>query len=268
MEQLETKGLVIREVAVGEADKLLTLLTPDYGKLTVSVKGAASLKSRHMASSQLFAYSTFVLKKSKKYFYVSESETIECFFGIRFDLERLALATYICDVIDYLALEGVEDEGLLLLTLNPLYALSEKNNLSTAQIKASFELRAAAVSGFEPDLNECAACGKRDLSKGAIVDVMNGRVLCAECSGDPSFALNDYQSGTAVLRIKVSGPVLDAARFTVSSPLERFLSFSLPENDLPAFSSLCEKYLLSHIEHGFKSLDYYNDLIRYGYANE
>ena len=68
MEELETKGLVISEVRTGEADKILTLLTAEHGKITVSGKGVASLKSRHMPATQLFSYSSFNLKKTKKYF--------------------------------------------------------------------------------------------------------------------------------------------------------------------------------------------------------
>ena len=268
MEQFETKGLVIREVATGEADKLLTILTPERGKVTVSGKGAASLKSRHMTACQLFSYSAFVLKKTRKYFYIAESDTIETFFGIRFDLERLALATYICDVVDYLALEEVGDEELLRLTLNTLYALSEKKELPYRQVKAAFELRAAAVSGFEPALSSCGLCGKEDLSRGAFLDVMNGRLLCADCAKNVMNEIRDNEERTASIRIPLTPSSLEAVRFVVSAPVSRFLSFTIPDGEMIPFGAACEKYLLSHIEHGFRSLEYYNNLIRYGYSDE
>ena len=86
MEEIKTMGLVIREQTMGEADKLLTVLTPEHGKILVTGKGVQSLRSRHMTSAQLFSYSSFVFKKSKKYFYISDSDMEECFFNIRFHL--------------------------------------------------------------------------------------------------------------------------------------------------------------------------------------
>ena len=171
-------------------------------------------------------------------------------------------------MIDYLTVEEVGDEDLLRLTLNTLYALSEKKDLPVSQIKASFELRAASVSGFEPDLNCCAVCGKAEFPKGAVLDVMNGRLLCPECANDPANELENEQTRTANVRLKLSASSLEAARFTAYAPLEKYLSYTLDRSEMPLFGACCERYLLSHIEHGFKSLDYYNDLIRYGYSNE
>lgn len=267
-EQFETKGLVIREVLTSEADKLLTLLTPERGKVTVSGKGVASLKSRHMASCQLFSYSDFILKKTKKYFYIAESETVECFFGIRYDVERLALATYFCEVVDYISLEDVPDDGILRLTLNTLYALSEKKTINLSLIKAAFEIRAAAVSGFTPDLSSCGDCGKDDLLCGAVLDVMNGRILCPDCAKAYYSEINENGMGITPAFINVSSASLDAMRYAVESPVKRYLSFSISEEEHKNFGEVCEKYLLSHIEHSFRSLEYYRNLIRYGYSDE
>ncbi len=267
-EQFETRGLVIREVQTSEADKLLTLLTPERGKVTVSGKGVSSLKSRHMASCQLFSYSDFVLKKTKKYFYIADSETIECFFGIRYDIERLALATYICEVVDYLALEEVADDDLLRLTLNTLYALSEKKDIDRSLVKAAFEIRAASVSGFTPDLHACGVCGKDDLRRGTFLDVMNGRVLCPDCSKEFVSGLKGSDEGFSPIYVKLTASTLEAMKYAVCSPIQRYLSFKIPEGERDVFGAACEKYLLSHIEHSFKSLEYYRNLIRYGYSDE
>ena len=267
-EQFETRGLVIREVQTSEADKLLTLLTPERGKVTVSGKGVSSLKSRHMAACQLFSYSDFILKKTKKYFYIAESETIECFFGIRYDIERLALATYICEVVDYLALEEVADDDLLRLTLNTLYALSEKKGIDLSIVKAAFEIRAAAVSGFSPDLHACGVCGKEELRLGTYLDVMNGRLLCSECSKEFVSGLKETDDGFSPIYLKLTPASLEAMKYAVYSPIQRYLSFTIPEEERANFGDACEKYLLSHIEHSFKSLEYYRNLIRYGYNDE
>ena len=66
MDRITVHGLNVRETETGDFDKLITLVTQEMGKITVTGKGVKSLKSRHMVACQPFAYSTFVLKKSKK----------------------------------------------------------------------------------------------------------------------------------------------------------------------------------------------------------
>ena len=266
MEEFETKGLVISEVRTGEADKVLTLLTADHGKITVSGKGVASLKSRHMPVAQLFSYSSFNLKKTKKYFYIADSDLIEPFFEIRYDVNKLSLANYICEVVDYLAVEEMNEEELLRLALNSLYALANREELHEEQIKAAFEMRAATVSGFEPNLEKCGVCGDDESDGLFYLDVMNGRLICGNCLRTVGGAGNGDR--TAKIYLALSPAVLEAIKFTINAPIGRFLSFKIKEDELRPFSVVCEKYLLSHIEHGFKSLDYYNSLIRNGYIDE
>ena len=117
MELTNVRGLVVKETPVGEYDKLLTVVTEEMGRITVSGKAIRSLKSKHMPATQLFCYSSFTLKKSHGYYYISDSALIESFYGIRLDLDRLALASYLCDVAAEMAVEGVGDEELLRLTL-------------------------------------------------------------------------------------------------------------------------------------------------------
>ena len=68
MEELSVKALVVKSVDFGEFDKLLTLVTEDKGKLTVTVKGGKSLRSKFVSVSEPFTYAFFNLRKSKKYF--------------------------------------------------------------------------------------------------------------------------------------------------------------------------------------------------------
>ena len=102
----EVRGIVIRTIDIGENDKLLTLLTEEKGKITAYVRGSRSMKSRSFAAAQLCCYSRFVLMKKNDRYYVQESELCENFFSIREDIERTALASYICDAVGFVAIEG------------------------------------------------------------------------------------------------------------------------------------------------------------------
>ena len=215
------------------------------------------MKSRHMVSAQMYAYSHFVLSKSKKYFYISESELIEAFFGLRSDIDKLSLASYIADVAEDLSLENAPDPELLRLTLNTLYAISTGTH-SIPKIKGAYELRVSSVAGFRPDLVGCAKC-KAYSCETMYLDVMNGRLLCPSCRleklSEPS------EDGSAVIHLALTPEVLEAMRYTIYSPMQRYLSFTLPESSLRFYGKVSEKYLLSHLEHGFYSLDFYKSML-------
>jgi len=260
MEELEVDGLVIKEVKLGESDKILTLLTAEHGKVPVTAKGAGSIKNRHSASAQLFSYSTFLLRKSQKYYHIADSFYINSFESVRYDIERLALAAYLCDIANDLSLEDIPDGELMSLTLNALYALDKLKNIPIGQIKGAYELKAAVLGGFMPELDFCGVCGG-DLKDESFLDVMNGRIVCKSCrrelENDPDFITDDH---TAKIFIRVTPDVLSALRFVVGASVKRFLSFSLDAVGQSLFAVICERYLLNHLEHGFTSLTYYKSI--------
>jgi DNA repair protein RecO (recombination protein O) len=260
MDQLHVRGLVVRENQLGEYDKLLTVITEELGRITVSGKGVRSLKSKHMPATQLFCYSDFVLRQSHGYYYISDSALIESFFHLRMDLNKLALASYLCDIAAEFVVEGVGDEELPRLTLNTLYAISEDRPGSLELVKAAYELRSAAIEGYLPNLDECGVCGVRE-GKPLRLDIMNGRLLCEDCLRTVRRTADADDEGTAHIYLRLTPAVLEAMRYAVSAPVGRYLSFSLSGDEMPLFASVCEKYLLNHIEHGFYTLEFYKSLL-------
>lgn len=259
-DDFEVNGLVIREVKNGESDKIITILTAEQGRITISGKGISSIRNRHAAAARLFTYSTFQLHKRGDFHYIRDTFYLEGFTAIHYDAEKLALANYICDVAGDISLDGVGDPELMSLTLNTLYAIANMDSVPLEQIKGAFEFRAAAQSGFMPDLTVCDGCGC-ELTEDCSLDVMNGRLLCKKCrtalENDPAYIQDEY---SAKIMIRVSPPVLAALRFIAYAPLKKLLSFSLDKSELPLLAVVCERYLLNHIEHGFTSLEYYKKI--------
>ncbi len=179
---------------------------------------------------------------------------------MRYDIERLALAAYLCDVANDLSLEDTPDSELLSLTLNALYALDRLKHIPVSQIKGAYELKAAVMGGFMPELDHCGVCGG-SLEKEGFLDVMNGRIICKKCrtelENDPAFLTDSH---TAKIFIRVTPDVLDALRYVVDASVKRYLSFSLDKVGLSLFSVITERYLLNHLEHGFSSLTYYKSI--------
>lgn len=258
--ELKVRGLVLREVKIGEADKILTLVCDGIGRIDVSGKGVRSIRSMHMATTQIFVYASFVLRKGKKYYYIAESELLEPFWGLRSDIDRLSLASYLADITLDLTPEGTEDEDLLRLTLNTFYALSEKKNIPLRLIKAAFEMKAADIAGFCPDLGCCLRCGTES-HKEMYLDVMNGGIVCGECKTPVVLENARTDSGVAMIHLRLTPAVLAAMRYITLSDEKRFLSFTIPESEIKIFADVCERYLLDHLEHGFHSLEFYKSML-------
>ncbi len=158
---VKTQGLVLRETNYKEADKILTVLTREGGKRTVKARGCRRKNSPLAASAQLLVWSDMTLFAYRDRLTLNEAEALELFWGVRADVEKLALASYFAEVTEAVAEEGRPDPALLSLTLNSLYAL-DKLQRPLPLVKAAFELKLLCVAGYEPLLDACAVCGRAE----------------------------------------------------------------------------------------------------------
>ena len=239
--ELTTKGIVIREVMMGESDKLLTVLTPDLGRITVRCRGVRTLKSHRFAAAQLYIYSDMILTEKDGLYSLSEADPIESFFDIRLRLEAIACSNYFADLVNTVTVEGEGDAEIMRLFLNSLYALAYRHELSVRLVKAVFEARLAALLGFMPDMTACASCGAEDA---AFVDVSGGEVLCRDCALSSS---GSFDGGERIL-LPVNGAVLSLFWYVATCEAKRIFAFTTEDEVLDLFSRLTERYLLYYID--------------------
>lgn len=250
-------GLVIREMPWGENDRRVVLLTPKRGRVSVLAKGARSLKNKYMNATQLFTYGNYEITERNGYAWLGGASITESFFGVRNDIEKLALSSYIVDVAGELSGEEEPAEDILRLTLNTLYAI-EKEIKSRRQIKATFELRALAMSGYMPDLSGCAVCGC-ERSERMYLDVMNGVLKCSDCLNrlDPSRIRAEDDPRTNSILVPVGGTAIAVARYVMEAPMEKILSPILETEPLDQLSKMGETYAIHQLERRPSSLDFY-----------
>ena len=258
-----TDGLVIRVTDRDDNDKLMTILTPDRGQITVIAKGARSMHSKMLPLVQPYTYANFeIYEKNGSVGWLRGGSVIEPFYGVRNDLDNLSLAAYLAEVGCDITGEGEPAVDILRLLLNSLFALS--GGLRPPWIvKGTFELRAAGFSGFMPEFDGCAVCEK-PLSDPMYLDVMNGRLLCAECVRTAGRArrteMEMEDAGELTLLLPMSSSVTAACRYILNARPERMYSFTLEESEREEFARVCEAYLLHHLERGFDSLDFYKSI--------
>lgn len=259
-----TDGLVLREISVGEHDKLLTLLTPSEGRITVSAKGANSSRSKLGPATKLFTYANFEMYKKGEFRYAKDASVTEPFFGLSNNIEKIALASYLCDIASDITGENISSVEILRMTLNSLYAIS-KELYPLPIIKSVYEIRAAGYSGYIPDLEGCAICSEKT-PKSGMLDVMNGCIYCEKCAekhlGEAQKAMYENpELAERIIYCRLTPNTLAALRYALLAPPSRMFSFELKEkNELDIFSHACEKYLLHHLERDFNTLNFYKSL--------
>jgi len=260
METLKVNGLIIREVNVGDSDKLITVLTDTIGKITVSCKGVRNIKSKRIAASQLFSYGELLLSVRGSRYYLTDAAVENSFFELNSSLEKLSLAQYFCQVVSCVTVENEDQSDILSLILNCFYVLCHQNK-SPDFVKAVFEMRLCALVGFCPDLFECQGCGCEitlDDQKGAYLDVGGGGLICTECIAN----LSEEELQNNSSRFFLSIHILNALRFIVTAPAKKIFSFSFSDTQSAEkeLSQITEKYLSYHLDRGFETLDFYHSI--------
>lgn len=233
-------GLILREVKTGEADKILHILTKEHGLISASAKGSMRPKSKLFSGTSVFCYGSFTLFEGRTMFSIDEATPIELFFGLRNSIEKVALASYITEILRVLSPTGEEAQRLLKLTLNSFYILAEDKK-TPALVKAVFELRSFSESGFMPDLLACWSCGKYE-DEDLHFEPRPGRFYCKKCAGENGLPVN------------IDTATLAAMRHIVLSEDGKMYNFTLTGNSLVLLGRAAEKYVLSHLEYAPKTL--------------
>ena len=244
---LTLQGLVLRVTDYNDRDALLTLLTPNHGKLTVKARGLRRKNSPLIAPCQLLAYGEFTLFENRGYSTVNEAHSLELFQNLRRDLVKLSLGTYFAQVAELICQEDLPNPELLSWVLNCLYALSKLNE-SEQKVKAVFEFRAACLAGYEPDLSGCQTCGDPTPDR---FDVSAGGLECQHHR-------NSMSDG---LRMPISPGTLDALRYIGACDPRKLFSFQAGETTLERLAQVTETYLTTQLERGFSTLDFYKSLV-------
>src|SRR5512136_2469477 len=144
---------------IGEADRLLTVLARERGKLRLNAKGARKVGSRKSGHVELFVRSRMLIAKGRgEIDIVSQVETLDAYRGLREDLTRSTYAHYVVELADAFAEEGSEQPELFDLLAEGLKWIETTNNLPLAA--RFFEMQLLALAGFQPQVFFCSDKGE------------------------------------------------------------------------------------------------------------
>lgn len=244
---LTIQGIVLRVTDYNDRDALLTVLSRNHGKLTIKARGLRRKNSPLTAPCQLLAYGEFTLFEYRGNYTINEAHSLELFQNLRRNLTKLSLGTYFAQAAELISQEDLPNPELQSLLLNCLYALSMLD-LPEALVKSVFELRAACLAGYTPDLFGCHICGSQNPDR---FDLSAGQLECRACRS----------GGASGIRMPISPGILEAMRYICLCDPKKLFAFHIGVDTLMKLSSLTEAYLTTQLERGFSTLDFYKSLL-------
>ncbi len=237
MKTVKTKGIIITEKVMSDFDKVLTILTPNMGKIECIAKGARRPKSLLMAGTQFLCFGDYLLYKGSENYSMNSCETIELFYNIRTDLDKLKYAVYITKIVNDVTMENQNNYKVLQLFLNTLYVISNTDkNLDL--IISIFRLRLLSIIGFRPEIKKCKRCEETEnLTKFSIKD--NG-FKCEVCGKLDKGAINMNET------------TKDAIRYIILSDAKKIYSFNVPNETIEELKIISKVYLTEKLEKDYK----------------
>jgi DNA repair protein RecO (recombination protein O) len=177
-----SKGIVLRSIRYGEADRILDLYTRDAGLVSAIAKGIRRTKSRFGARLEPLSCVDFVAYHGRTLDTVTQAEVLRSFRGVREDLARFEAAAGMVGSVRALSGGDEADRRIFNLLYNGLDALEERDSGFEA-VEAAFGLKLSILAGYAPQLDTCLSCEANldQLAEPLYFAPNFGGVLCSDC---------------------------------------------------------------------------------------
>lgn len=148
MRTFKIEGIVLKRRNFGEADRVLTILSKDFGKMQIKAPGVRRIPSRRSSHVELLNFSQFTLYSGSKTFMpiITEAQTLEDFSEVKSDLHKIGIAYYICELINGLCADNQENRQIFFNLKSTFSELAE--TLDTLSLIKKFEKDLLTELGF------------------------------------------------------------------------------------------------------------------------
>ncbi len=219
----KTEGVVLKHMALGEADRIVTLFSRDEGKLRVVARGVRKTTSKLRGHLEPLTHIYVSVSKGKSLDSVIEAQIIQPYRGIREDLQPIAEGVYVAELVDNFSVESASDPPIFDMLLSVLTKLQERRN--SMQAIRHFETQILARSGFGPELFRCVECGVVLEEENHVFSLVMGGIVCPGCKVLVRSRLLDISVNTIkVLRYFQRNPELNSKSLDMGSALAKELS--------------------------------------------
>ncbi|MBW6463325.1 MAG: DNA repair protein RecO [Dethiobacteria bacterium] len=225
------EGLIIRTRILGEADRIVTLLTREEGKFEAVARGARKTKSKLAAGVDIFTHGRFTFHRGRTWPIITGFDSIERFNWFRDDPDLYPYGLYLAELTDRFnsGEESCPELFQLLLDGWKLFG----GNIDRALLCRAFELKMANCGGYSPQLQCCTVCG---CDKSPSFSPRQGGLVCSGCSGADS--------------VKITAGALALARHLIETPLEQVSKLRAGPEQKKELAGLTASFFAYHLELG------------------
>ena len=241
-----SEAIVLRRTDFGEADRLLTLYSRDFGKIKAIAKGARKPQSRKTGHVEQFMRSNFLFASGREIAILTQAEMVQPYAALRDDLILTTYAAYLVELLDRFTVEEDKHTGIYQLLADALGWLTSHDDVLL--VARFYELRLLGLAGFRPQLFHCVACGESIEEQDQFFSAELGGVLCPNCRDEDRRAVGITAVSTKVLR------------YLQTRPWDTVHALRLKRNVHTELENVMHFYITYVLERNLKSVEFLHRL--------
>lgn len=249
MSLYQVEAIILKARNLGEADKILTLLTKEHGKLDAVAKGVRKIKSKNRGAVQPFSQSRIMLYQGKNLDTVTQCELIAGFPKIRTNLDRLVYSGYLAELTSWMLPEKDSNQEVYFLLLATWHLLENAGSTELMEIIVRFyEIRMLNLLGYQPELEACLVCGNLIISQEVYFSPGLGGLLCSNCKAQDLKAIPLTKGTIAVWRQLAVMDIYNINRL------------KLREQERSALENVLQSFIEYQLEYKLKAAQFVQEL--------
>lgn len=245
MALIKTKGLVIREVPVSDTDKILTLLTADLGRISVSARNARRMPGPSSFGTQVLTYGEYVLFRGKDHYSFNSCDVLANFYDLAKDIVSFTHAAHMIDMAEDSCRDTISSSQVLNILVYGLHAL--RKGRDPALVSSAFAIKLMQVTGYPPHVTSCASCDTKDM-EAIYFSFKKCGFLCEKCAGSE----NDS--------IYLSNGIAKAIIYVLCAENSAIFNFGLSKDLVGTFSDIALRYIEAQLDKKYNKLDFLKEI--------
>ncbi len=251
---------MLRRKDIGEADRILTLFTPELGKVRAVAKGIRKPRSRKAGHLELFTCAKLLLAVGRDLDIITQAEGLDPYRPLRDDLLRGAYGAYMVELLDRFTPDAEENAELYDLLRQGLGWAATATDLALAA--RYYELHLLGLAGYQPQLQRCAVCRRELAAEDQFFSALEGGVVCPSCAK----AQASRGGGGPTGRLPLSLGALKLLRYLQQHPYAKVAALNVSSRTQAEVEYLLARYITETLERQLKSVEFLKLIRRNDFA--
>jgi DNA repair protein RecO (recombination protein O) len=241
MPLLKTEAIILHALPYGEADKIVTLYTREFGKIKGIAKNARRSRKRFGNTLEICSHvlATFFEKETSSLIRLDHCDLVHDFPGLREDIFKLAWASYFIELVNEMTAEKIRNPELFKLAM--IFLTLTNLELPRDELKRIFEIRLLSLLGYEPQFHHCTRCQKVLMEEKLFFGLREGGVLCPPCSS--------HLPGL----VPISMGTVKTLQLAQTIPLEKITRISFSTQGLRESEAVLSRFLQQYLGKDLKA---------------